>query len=64
LLSSSALLIVTRIHNLPTPVTALVERARELHDIRERLLAPEVRLLTLTGSGDTGKTRVGLAVSR
>jgi len=51
-------------HNLPIPPTAFVGRENEVAEIRELLLRPEVRLLTLTGPGGTGKTRVGLEVSR
>jgi predicted ATPase/DNA-binding CsgD family transcriptional regulator len=50
-------------HNLPSPATPLVGRARELADVRERLLGPDVRLLTLTGAGGTGKTRLALAAA-
>jgi len=40
--------------------TLLVGREREVGEVRGRLLAPEVRLLTLTGPGGTGKTRLAL----
>src|ERR687894_2385677 len=50
----------SRPNNLPMQPTPLVGREREVEDVRERLLAPEVRLLTLTGPGGTGKTRLAL----
>ena len=45
---------------LPVPPTRLLGRARELADIKARLKDPEVRLLTLTGPGGIGKTRLAL----
>jgi predicted ATPase/class 3 adenylate cyclase len=50
----------SRPNNLPIQPTVLIGRERELEMVRERLLRPEVRLLTLTGPGGTGKTRLGL----
>jgi predicted ATPase/class 3 adenylate cyclase len=50
----------SRPNNLPMQPTLLVGREQEVEDIRGRLLAPEVRLLTLTGPGGTGKTRLAL----
>jgi predicted ATPase/class 3 adenylate cyclase len=47
-------------NNLPVQPTPLVGREREVSEVCERLRNPEVRLLTLTGPGGTGKTRVGL----
>jgi hypothetical protein len=52
-----------RPNNLPIQATALVGRERQLRELRERLLQPEVRLLTLTGPGGTGKTRLALQVA-
>ena len=45
--------------NLPVPATAFLGRDRELADVVERL-RNGVRLLTLTGPGGTGKTRLAL----
>ncbi|MFI6494371.1 BTAD domain-containing putative transcriptional regulator [Streptomyces sp. NPDC050564] len=48
-------------HNLPTPATALIGREREMAEV-EKLLGRS-RLLTLTGAGGCGKTRLALAVA-
>jgi predicted ATPase/DNA-binding CsgD family transcriptional regulator len=45
---------------LPAPRTALVGRTAEVARVRQRLLDPAVRLLTLTGPGGVGKTRLAL----
>jgi DNA-binding SARP family transcriptional activator len=49
-------------HNLPAPRTSFVGREREMTGI-ERELAM-MRLLTLTGAGGSGKTRLALEVAR
>jgi predicted ATPase len=46
--------------NLPIPVTPLVGRSRELAELLGLLGRDDVRLLTLTGPGGTGKTRLAL----
>ncbi|MGH2560748.1 MAG: tetratricopeptide repeat protein [Thermomicrobiales bacterium] len=48
---------------LPTPLTPLVGRARELGDVRALLLRDGVRMVTLTGPGGVGKTRLALDVA-
>jgi predicted ATPase/class 3 adenylate cyclase len=49
-----------RPNNLPTQPTSLIGREAELAEITSRLDSDEVRMLTLTGPGGTGKTRLGL----
>ncbi|MGI9111529.1 MAG: ATP-binding protein, partial [Gaiellaceae bacterium] len=46
--------------NLPVPATPFLGRPRELAEIGELLGREDVRLVTLTGPGGTGKTRVAL----
>ena len=49
-------------NNLPTPLTRFVGRAAEVVAITAALA--EARLLTLTGPGGTGKTRLAIEVGR
>lgn len=46
--------------NLPVQPTPLIGRERELDDVLSLLAEHDVRLLTLTGPGGVGKTRVAL----
>ncbi len=50
--------------NLPTALTPLVGRERELAQLSERLLNPDCHLLTLTGVGGVGKTRLALELGK
>ena len=52
-----------RPHNLPAQPTPLVGREQELAKARQSLHQPDVRLLTLSGPGGTGKTRLSLQLA-
>ena len=49
--------------NLPVPLTPFIGREHEAAEGRALLARDEVRLLTLTGAGGSGKTRLGLQVA-
>src|SRR5207237_9707751 len=44
--------------NLPIPATPFLGREKELPEVLQLLAQENVRLLTLTGPGGTGKTRL------
>jgi predicted ATPase len=49
--------------NLPVPTTAFLGREGEVAEVSALLARDEVRVVTLTGPGGTGKTRLALAVA-
>jgi predicted ATPase/DNA-binding SARP family transcriptional activator/DNA-binding CsgD family transcriptional regulator len=49
-------------HNLPASLTSFVGRGREMIEVKRALSM--TRLLTLTGAGGSGKTRLSLEVAR
>jgi predicted ATPase/DNA-binding winged helix-turn-helix (wHTH) protein len=50
-------------HDLPIPRTSLIGREQQMAEAMALLLRPGVRLLTFTGPGGAGKTRLALAVA-
>ncbi len=48
---------------LPAPATPLVGREADLEHLLAELTAPEVRIVTLTGPGGVGKTRLAIAAA-
>ena len=52
-----------RRHNLPAQPTSLLARGDDVAAVTRQLLRGDVRLLTLTGPGGVGKTRLAIAVA-
>ena len=61
--SEGAKAAVPRRASVPRPPSTLVGRTRELDEVSELLRQSDVRLVTLTGPGGTGKTRLALEVA-
>ena len=57
-------LLPSRRFAVPIPRTSLVGREREIAHAAKLLLDPQVRLLSLTGPGGSGKSRMAIAVAR
>lgn len=52
------------LENLPRPMTSFIGREREIDAIHSLLNRQDVRLVTLTGPGGVGKTRLALQAGR
>ncbi len=56
-------LLTYQAHNLPVQPTSFLGREHEVDSVRDLLRRPDVRLITLTGTGGIGKTRLALQVA-
>jgi predicted ATPase/DNA-binding winged helix-turn-helix (wHTH) protein len=56
--------IATKHFSLPASRTSLIGREQQVAEAAKLLLRPDVRLLSLTGAGGSGKTRLALAVAK
>lgn len=54
--------LIAKPSNLPLQTTPFIGRVREIDEVAKLILREEVRLVTLTGAGGTGKTRLSLQV--
>src|SRR5439155_26854924 len=49
--------------NLPAEASSLIGRQRDLAELAELIERDRVRLVTITGTGGTGKTRLALRIA-
>src|SRR2546421_721286 len=61
--SGSSFPMYTHQHNLPAPTTRLIGREWAVRRLQQLLRREDVRLVTLLGSGGSGKTRLALHVA-
>jgi predicted ATPase/DNA-binding transcriptional regulator YiaG len=54
----------TKPNNLPLPFNAFVGRQAELNSLRQKLQDNNVRLVTILGTGGSGKTRLAIEMAR
>jgi predicted ATPase/class 3 adenylate cyclase len=54
----------SNISHLPTQLTPFIGRAAQIAAVKDLILNPGVRLITLLGPGGTGKTRLSLQVAQ
>lgn len=50
-------------HNLPVQTTSFIGREKEIETLKALILSGQTRLVTVTGAGGTGKTRLALRVA-
>lgn len=55
--------IATKRHDLPIPRTSLIGREQQVAEASDLLTRGDVRLVTLTGPGGAGKTRLAVAIA-
>ncbi|MGH2444060.1 MAG: helix-turn-helix domain-containing protein, partial [Chloroflexota bacterium] len=60
---SSKQLAATGVTQIPAPPNAFIGRLREIREVRELFAKDRARLVTLTGPGGVGKTRLALEVA-